>query len=82
MSEKRNKGVPNSKGSRFQALYKDTTYEEAYNNNEDTGVGLQVQPGNAVQKDDNCITCNTSMDSQETLKEVSDQSGRNYAHYE
>ena len=79
MSEKRNKGVPNSKGSRFQALYKDTTCEEASNNNENTGVGLQVQPENTVKKDDNRITCNTFMGSQETLKEVSNPEWHNTA---
>lgn len=60
-------------------MYKDTTCEEASNNNENTGVGLQVQPGNSVHKDDNCITCNTSMGIQETLKEVSNPKGHNTA---
>lgn len=77
MNKKRTKYFSNHRGSRFQALLKDTFNEDTNTLNATPANTQQVQPKNTLTTSENIILCNNSMHSKNSLEENTNPESHN-----
>lgn len=77
MSKKRTKYFSNHRGSRFQALLKDTSNEDTNTLNATPANTQQVQPKNTLTTTKNNILCNNSMHSKNSWEENTNPESHN-----